>query len=153
MSRKPERQKFTVSPSICVKRANCGKRANCVGQAVCRKRANCGKRADCEKGGAKSLRDKISMHSASKNAIWIYLLYLNVHHSINKQRNMRSKNTVETLLFAFGFKKKEWTNGRVNGKILFYSNEQKKKLTTKSSIPYESVSFTICMAMSLYAQK
>ena len=59
MSRKPERQKFTVSPSICVKRANCGKRANCVGQAVCGKRANCRKRADCEKGGAKSLRDEI----------------------------------------------------------------------------------------------
>ena len=58
--------------------------------------------------GALNLSEiKFSMHSASKNAIWIYLLYLNVHHSINKQRNMRSKNTVETLLFAFGFKKKE----------------------------------------------
>ena len=58
--------------------------------------------------GALNLSEmKFSMHSASKNAIWIYLLYLYVHHSINKQRNMRSKNTVGTLLFAFGFKKKE----------------------------------------------
>ena len=81
--------------------------------------------------GALNLSEmKFSMHSASKNAIWIYLLYLNVHHSINKQRNMRSKIQLKLCCSLSVLRKKNEPLVELMGRYCFI--RMSKKINNKT---------------------